>query len=55
MWNVQLSLAFIVTTITEKDVINFLARQHNKKQRHHFANKGPSSQGYGFSSDHVWM
>ena len=25
------------------------------KQRHHFANKGPSSQGYGFSSSHVWM
>ena len=24
-------------------------------QRHYFANKGPSSQGYGFSSDHVWM
>ena len=24
-----------------------------KKQRHHFANKGPSSQGYGFSSSHV--
>ena len=24
-------------------------RQHIKKQRHHFANKGPSSQGYGFS------
>ena len=30
-------------------------RQHIKKQRHHFANKGPSSQGYGFSSTHVWM
>ena len=30
-------------------------RQHNKKQRHYFANKGPSSQGYGFSSGHVWM
>ena len=30
-------------------------RQHIKKQRHHFANKGPSSQGYGFSSGHVWM
>ena len=29
-------------------------RQHIKKQRHYFANKGPSSQGYGFSSDHVW-
>ena len=27
----------------------------NKKQRHYFANKGPSSQGYGFSCGHVWM
>ena len=26
-----------------------------KKQRHYFANKGPSGQGYGFSSGHVWM
>ena len=26
-----------------------------KKQRHYFVNKGPSSQGYGFSSDEVWM
>ena len=26
-----------------------------KKQRHHFVDKGPSSQGYGFSSSHVWM
>ena len=30
-------------------------RQHVKKQRHYFANKGPSSQSYGFSSSHVWM
>ena len=30
-------------------------RQHIKKQRHHFANKGPFSQGYGFSNSHVWM
>jgi len=30
-------------------------RQHIKKQRHHFANKGLSSQSYGFSSSHVWM
>ena len=30
-------------------------RQHIKKQRQYFANKGPSSQGYGFSSGHVWM
>ena len=28
-------------------------RQHIKKQRHHFANKGPSSQSYGFSSSQV--
>ena len=28
-------------------------RQHIKKQRHYFANKGPSTQGYGFSSCHV--
>ena len=30
-------------------------RQHIKKQRHYFVNKGPSSKGYGFSSGHVWM
>ena len=30
-------------------------RQHIKKQRHYFVNKGPCSQGYGFSSSHVWM
>ena len=30
-------------------------RQHIKKQRYYFANKGLSSQGYGFSSNPVWM
>ena len=30
-------------------------RQHIKKQRHYFANKGPYSQSYGFSITHVWM
>ena len=30
-------------------------RQHIKKQRHYFDNKFPSSQGYGYSSGHVWM
>ena len=30
-------------------------RQHIKKQRHYSVHKGPSSQGYGFSSGHVWM
>ena len=30
-------------------------RQHIKKQRHYFADTGPSSQSYGFSSSHVWL
>ena len=30
-------------------------RQHIKKQRHYLANKGPASQGHGFSCGHVWM
>ena len=30
-------------------------RQHIKKQRHYFANKGLTSQSYGFSSSHAWM
>ena len=40
-----------VETVTEF----ILPRQHIQKQRHYFANKGPCSQGYGFSSGHVWM
>ena len=32
-----------------------LPRQHIKKQSHYFANKDPSSQGYGFSSSHACM
>ena len=31
------------------------SRKKKKRQRHYFANKDPSSQGYGFSSSHVWM
>ena len=34
---------------------NDQSRQHIKKQRHYFVNKGPSSQGYGFSGSLVWM
>ena len=36
-----------------KAMTNF--RELIKKQRHYFANKGPSIQSYGFSSNHVWM
>ena len=32
-----------------------LGRKVITNQRHYFANKGPFSQGYGFSSRHVWM
>ena len=31
------------------------SKQHSKEQRHYFANKVSSSQGYGFSSSHVWI
>ena len=35
--------------------IYYQPRQHIKKQRHYFVNKGPSSQGYCFSRGHVWV
>ena len=35
--------------------IYYKPRQHIKKHWYHFADKGPSSQSYGFSSSHVWM
>ena len=38
-----------------KDACYDKPRQHIKKYRHYFANKGPYSQSYGFSSSHVWM
>ena len=38
-----------------RKVMTNLTRQHIKKQRHYFANKGPSSQSFNFSSSHVWM
>ena len=44
--------------INEKILNKILVKriqQHIKKQRHYFANKGPSSHSYGFSSSHVWM
>ena len=38
-----------------KESYDIQPRQHIKKQRHYFANKGLSRQSYGFSSSHVWM
>ena len=34
-------------------LLEIKAKQHIKKQRHHFADKGPSNQSYGFYSSHV--
>ena len=48
-WGVSLSM--FLTLLSE--VVT--PRQHSKKQGHYFANKGPSSQSYGFSCSHVWM
>ena len=42
-------------TLTPWEKVYDQPRQHSKKQRRYFADKSPSSQGYGFSSGHVWM
>ena len=41
--------------VTMTDLDNILKRRYIKKHRHPFADKGPSSQSYGFSSSHIWM
>ena len=59
-WGAPKSLQMVIAAIKLKDAYWLeksydQPRQHIEKQRHYFANKGPSSQGYGFSSSHVWM
>ena len=54
------SLQMVIAAMKLKDAYSLegkydQTRQHIKKQRYYFANKCPSSQGYGFSSGHVWM
>ena len=56
----DLSLQMVIAVVKLKDTTLWREsydqpRQHIKKQRHYSANKGPSSQGYDFSSGHVWM
>ena len=48
------SLQMVTAAMKLKDAYS-LEEKHIEKQRHYFVNKGPSSQGYGFSSSHVWM
>ena len=59
-WGAPKSLQMVTAAMKLKDTCSMKKsydqpRQHILKQRQYFANKGPSSQGYGFSSGHVWM
>ena len=56
-WGAPKSLQMVTAAMKLKDGKKSYdqPRQHIQKQRRYFANKGPSSQGYGFSSGHVWM
>ena len=59
-WGATESLQMVTAVMKLKDAHSLeescdQPRQHIKEQRHYFANKGSSSQGYGFSSGHVWM
>ena len=52
-WGALKSLEMVISAMKLKDTYSWKKsydqpRQHIKKQRHSFANKGPSSQGYGF-------
>ena len=54
------SLQIVIAVLKLKDTYSWKEsydqpRQHIKKQKHYFDNKGQSSQGYGFSSSHVWL
>ena len=59
-WGAPKSLQMVTAAMKLKDVYSlqekfWWPRQHIKKQRHYFADEGPSSQSYGFSRSHVWM
>ena len=54
------SLQMVTAVMKSKDPCSleetlYQPRQHIKKQRHYYANKGPYSQGFGFSKSHVLM
>ena len=54
------SLQMVTVAVKLKDICSWKKsynkpRERIKKQRHYFDKKGPSSQGYGFSSSHIWM
>ena len=54
------SLQMVTAAVKLKDTCSLKEnydqpRQHIKKQRHYFADKGPFTQSYGFPSSHEWM
>ena len=60
IWGAPKSLQMVTAAMKLKDTCSLeescdKSRQYIKKQRHYFADKGPSNQSYGFSSSHVWM
>ena len=60
IWGAPKSLQMVTAAMKLKEACSLeesydQPRQHIKKQRHYLAKKGLSSQGYGFSSSHVWM
>ena len=59
-WGAPKSLQMVIAATKLKESCSLeksydQPRQHIQKQRHYFADRGPSSQSYGFSSSHVWM
>ena len=60
-WGAPKSLQMVIAAMKLKDTYSLEGKlwptwiAYLKKQRHYFANKGPSSQGYGSSRSHVWM
>ena len=59
-WEAAKSLQMVTAAMKLKDAFSWKKSydqptQHIKKWRYYFANKRPSSQGYGFSSGHVWI
>ena len=59
-WGAPKSQQMVTAAMKLKDACSWEEKlwptwQHIKKQRHYFANRGPSRQSYGFSISHVWM
>ena len=59
-WGAPKSFQMVIAAMKLKDAYSWKEsydqpRYHIKKKRHYFANKGLSSQSYGFSSSHAWM